>query len=272
MSFIYKDRPEEFYQRRATQRGGISRDSIFKDGVRVFTPRIDEQNRIRILPPTWDNPEHFGYDVWVHYGIGANNSAFLCLKLMKGEHCPICEQLTTKQALEDPVYAKKLKAKRKVVVYIIDRKEEEVGPKVWAMPWQLDKTLVIQARDEDTGAILRIDRPDDGYDVYFDTVKGATKDIAYTYEGEKIARKSSPISTDPKLMDKILEYIVEHPIPSVLEYKPAKYIQAVFSGSLIGEDNVDIPIETKDDVVNEVVDVEESGLDRLAKLREKYKK
>jgi len=36
--------------------------------------------------------------------------------------------------------------------------------------------------------------------------------------------------------------------------------------------NVDIPIETKDDVVNEVVDVEESGLDRLAKLREKYKK
>lgn len=256
--FEYRDRSEETYKRREEQRGNIKRDSIFKDRLNIFQPKVGETNRIRILPPTWEDPEHYGYDVWIHYNVGGDKSQFLCLK-MKGQACPVCEALQTKEAANDPNYAKELKAKRKVLVWVVDRKEEEVGPKMWPMSWKLDKTFVIQARNEDTGKVDKIDHPDKGFDVYFDAPKSEAKGIPFSYEGEKIARNSSPIFADEKKMDEIIEYIVEHPIPDMLDFKSYDYIKKVFEGgSPVEEEEDDIPVNHPKETATDKFD----GLDR----------
>jgi hypothetical protein len=230
--FVYKETEDSIFEQRLQNRGGFSREGIFKKGNKIFAPKVGEQYRIRILPPTWDGSKYYGYDAWIHYEVGPDKSSYLCLKKMKGEDCPICEALLSKQATTDPVYAKKLRAKYKVVVYLIDRNDPDMVPKLWAMPPQFETNIVIQSRDEDTGKNLRIDNPDFGYDVLFNTVKGKTKDIAFQYEGEKVARKSSPIANDEKTINAILEHIVDNPIPEVLEYKTYEYIKKVFEGAL----------------------------------------
>lgn len=247
--FEYKERSKAQYEERAKQKGK-KREGFIKSGVTVFGPKVDETNKIRILPPTWDNPDHYGLDLWAHYNVGVDNSAFLCLRKMKNEPCPICEAIDNNSALKE--FKDKVKAKRKVYIYLIDRDEEEAGIKVWAMPWTVDKNYVIQSVDEETGDLLRIDLPDEGFDVSFKTVKGSQGGPVYTYEGEKISRRTSPIFADPKKMDAVLDYIVEHPITETLEYKEYSYIKSVLDGVAVEkedkpelDDDDDLPIDPK---------------------------
>lgn len=260
--FQYKDRSDKQYEKRAAEKGYAKRDGIFKDDVIVFSPKVDEKNRIRILPPTWEDPEHYGFDVWVHYGIGGNNSAYLCLNKMKNERCPICESIATKEAQKDPVYVKKMRPKRKVLVYLIDRSDEESGPKVWAMPFGVDKNYVLQSKDDDTGAILRIDHPDNGYDISFLAPKSKTPDVAYTYEGETIARKSTPISSDQEFSDMVLDRILDIPLPETLKYYEYDYIKTMFEGAASSEQ------APETDEVDETPPPEKDEEDEVSKKRE----
>ena len=244
-NFVYKETDDEIFNQRLQNRGGFSREGIFKKGARIFSPKVGEQYRLRILPPTWDGGKYYGYDVWVHYEIGSDKSSYLCLNRMKGEACPICE--AANKHANDPVYAKKLRPKYKVVVYLIDRRDPENTPKLWAMPQQLEINIVIQSKDEDKGGNLKIDNPDFGYDILFNTVKGKTKDIAFQYEGEKVARKSTPIADDEETICKILEHIVDNPIPSMLEFKTYDHIKKVFEGSAPISDDDDDDTDTDGD-------------------------
>jgi len=246
--FEYKERSRAQYEERAKQKSK-KREGFIKSGVTVFAPKIDETNKIRILPPTWDDPDHYGLDLYAHYNIGADNSAFLCLRKMKNEPCPICEAIDSNSTNKE--FKDKVKAKRKVYVYLIDRFDEEAGVKVWTMPWTVDKEFVLQSVDEETGDLLKIDLPEEGYDVSFKTVKGSQGGPVYTYEGEKISRRPSPIFADPKKMDAVLDYIVEHPVTETLEYKEYDYIKSILDGGAIEEkvetddDDDDLPIEPK---------------------------
>lgn len=119
------------------------------------------------------------------------------------------------------------------------------------MPWTVDKEFVLQSVDEETGDLLKIDLPEEGYDVSFKTIKGSQGGPVYTYEGEKISRRTSPIFADPKKMDAVLDYIAEHPITETLEYKEYDYIKSILDGGTIEEkvetddDDDDLPIEPK---------------------------
>lgn len=221
--FKYKERSSESVEKRA--KGNGDRDYFLKDQFDTFTPH-DGDNVIRILPPTWEDAEHFGFDTHVHYSIGADKGTFLSLQKMKREPCPIYEEMLQAQADGDEDYAKSLRSNHRVLVWLIDREKEEDGPKLWAMPFGLDKDIALRCKDKRTGEILNIDHPEEGYDVEF-TKTGSG--IKTKYEGLQISRRSCPLSDDDDKFDEWLEFIEENPLPSVLNYHDYDYIKKVFS-------------------------------------------
>src|SRR3982751_6331107 len=90
MAFQYRVRSSEAWEKRAHQ-SSSDFESWLRDDYRIFSPAKGE-NHIRILPPSWEDAQHFGFDAYVHYGIGPERGSVLCLFKMKGEPCPICEQ------------------------------------------------------------------------------------------------------------------------------------------------------------------------------------
>ena len=219
--FQYKSRSAEKTKERGEQ-SGDSREGIFQPGVQMFSP--DEGDHItRPLPPTWEDAEHFGYDVYVHYNIGPDNAAYLCLQKMKGEACPICEERAdAERRNESEDYVKSLKPNKRVVIYVLDRDKEKEGAKVWSMSWTIDRDLCKLSVDKRTGDLLAIDHPEEGYDIEF-TREG--KGLKTKYTGIQIARKSTPLDND-----KALEFAVQNPIPDILVYHTYDHIAAVFTG------------------------------------------
>jgi hypothetical protein len=227
--FEYKPRTVSDIDRRINQQGG-AREGFIRSDIKVWTPK--EENVIRILPPakSWQDKGHYGYEVFVHYGIGADNSAFLCLEQMKGENCPICdERIRADQAGEEEI-AKELRPAKRVAMYIIDRKSEKSGPQIWVAPWTVDRDISALCKDPKTGGILNIDdpNPDGGYDVSFN--RGKNSGGFFEYTGIQIDRRPSPLSDDDDQAQAWLEYIERNPIPEVLVFADKRHIAKVFSG------------------------------------------
>jgi len=220
-SFEYQKRDPSSMKKRGEQSANDF-DRIFIDDVNVFKVN-DGNNFIRFLPPTWKNPEHFGLDIYVHYGIGPDNQTYLCLHKMKGEACPICEEAKRAQDDGDDDYAKKLKPNKRVLVYIIDRDNEKEGVKAWSMPWTVDRDVCKVSVDKRTGETLELDNPEDGYDVEFEK-KGQKQKTEYL--GIAVARRSSELGDD-----KWLDYAKDFPLDTILNYFDYDHIQAAFGGA-----------------------------------------
>lgn len=238
--YKYKQRDASTAEKRSTQ-GGNDFDHILIDGVKMFSVN-DGDNIIRILPPTWDDPEHFGLDIYVHYGIGPDNQAYLCLDKMQGKPCPICEE--RKQALhdKDEDYADELKFTKRVLVALIDRDAEKEGPQVWSMPWTIDRDLCKLVIDKRSGEVLPIDDPENGYDIEFSRTGTGMKT---KYVGLAVARRESELGNE-----KWLDYMVENPLPNMLNFYDYDHIKKVFGGSTGGttkrsndDDDPDVTLE-----------------------------
>ena len=187
-SYSYETRSPDQARKRSEQ-GGNDFDKILVDTVKMWKPN-DGPNTIRLLPPTWKKPEHYGYDIFVHYGVGPDRQSYLCLHKMKGEPCPICEERTEAQRHGDEKYAKELEPKKRVLVYLVDRDHEKDGVQAWAMPWTVDRDTVKISTDRRSGEVLPIDHPEEGYDVLFEK-KGAKDRTEYL--GNAIDRRDSPL-------------------------------------------------------------------------------
>lgn len=219
--FSYRRRTAEEMNKRSSM-GGKDFDSYLRDDIKIWKPN-DGANTIRILPPTWPDPTHYGYDIWVHYGVGPDNQAYLCLHKMKGEHCPICaERDRARKAGEDEQYVKDLEPTRRVLIYLIDREHEGEGVQAWAAPWTIDRDITKVSVDRKTNEVLPVDDPEEGFDVEFDrTGKG----VGTKYVGVAVARRESSLGSK-----KWLEFAIDNPLPSVLEYHGADHIEKVFGG------------------------------------------
>jgi hypothetical protein len=236
--YSYEKRDADKTRERGSK-GAHDYDSIVKKGIKMWRPN-DGDNRIRILPPTWKDPkpEHYGLDVYVHYGVGADRGSYLCLHKMLGKDDPIHE--AREEVKRDPdyegnkdleKYAKDLEAKRRVGVWIIDRDHEKEGPQFWAMPWTMDRDIIQVMSDKRTGEVLNIDDPQDGYDVEF-TKKGSKDRTEYI--GVAIARRPSELGES-----KWLKYAVENPIPEILQYYDYDHIAKAFGGKGAQKSNRD---------------------------------
>lgn len=219
--YTYQRRDDDAVKKRA-ESGGNQFDNYLADAVKTFKAN-DKDNTIRILPPTWDNPTHFGLDIWVHYGVGPDRQTYLCLHKMKGEPCPVCEEHAKAVRDGDEEYAYQTRPTRRVLVYLIDRDNEKEGVMAWAMPQSLDTTIVQVSVDKRSGDVLPIDHPEEGYDVSF-TKTGAKERTKY--EGVQIARRDSDLGDEAWL-----DFAVEHPLPDMLQYFSYDHIAAEFNGA-----------------------------------------
>jgi hypothetical protein len=219
--YRYQARNPEAATRRSTAGGGDF-DKILRDDIKMFKVN-DGDNTIRIMPPTWDAPEHFGYDIHVHSGIGPDQQTYLCLDKMKGEPCPICDERKQAIADNDEEYADELKPVKRVLVALIDRDHEKDGPQVWAMPWGVDRDLCALVVDKKSGEVLPIDDPENGYDVEF-TRTGTG--IKTKYVGLQISRRESDLGND-----KWLDFMVDNPLPDLLQFYSYDHIAKVFGGA-----------------------------------------
>ncbi len=235
--FQYKARSVEEVKARANRSIG-SRESYLAAEVDFFTPKAGDNN-IRILPPTFEGARHYGVDLHLHYGIGPDRSAFLCLDKMKAEACPICEERTNAAAEGEEDLAKALRPKQRVLVWVINRGEEGKGPLAWSMPAGLDKDIVNCSIDKGTGEILSVDDPSDkGYDIAF---KREGMDERTKYTGIQVARRASPLSDDADEADKWLGFIAEHPLDSLLTFREYDFIKAAYAGTTAEHKEVAAP-------------------------------
>jgi hypothetical protein len=217
MAFNYQARNEDAWKKRADQ-SGSQFDSFTKDEFKNYALRKGE-NCVRILPPTWDSPAHYGYDVWIHYSVGPNQGTVLCLQKMRNQKCPICEAHVKAESIgrED---AKDLKPGRRVLVWILDRKEETT-PVLWAMAWTVDRDISKICKDRQSGELYQIDHPNAGFDLSFDK-EGEKLQTKYT--GFQLARRPSSVA------DAHLQYVADNPLPTVLLWRNYDEVKALFEG------------------------------------------
>lgn len=232
--FKYQRRDPDSVKKRGDQGGG-DYDKFLEDSVKMYKPH-DGDNIIRILPPTWEGAEHFGLDIYVHYGIGADSQSYLCADKMKAEQCPICDERARAVKDGDQEYADKLKPVKRVLVYLIDRNEEKEGVIAWSMPWTIDRDLCKLVVDKRSGEVLPIDDPENGYDIEFER-KG--KGDRTQYIGLSIARRDSDLGNT-----KWLQFIQENPLPTVLHYYDYDHIVKAFGGKVEGFEDRGNPRKT----------------------------
>jgi len=218
--YQYESRSADSAKRRASM-GAQDFDKMLKPHIKMFKPN-DGENRIRILPPTWKGADHFGFDVYVHYGVGADRGSYLDLDKMLGKPDPITEERARARDDGDEDYAKELDSKRRVLIYLIDRDHPKEGVQAWAMPWTLDRDINKVSQDKESGAVLEIDHPEEGYDVDFEK-KGAKRNTEYL--GVAIARRSSPLGKS-----EWLDFAIDNPLPDQLEYHDYDTIAKAFGG------------------------------------------
>lgn len=227
-AFRYRKRSSTAARKRASQNAG-NYDNPVKDEYPVFTAP-EGLHCIRFLPPTWDDAEHYGFDVWTHRNIGTDGQTYICRKKMGLDpDCEICDEHAKAMAEGEKEYANALKPTRRVAVYLIDRDKEDEGVKVWLMPWTLDRDISALCEDRRTKEFLAIDDPDDGYDVEFER-KG--KQLNTEYIGVRIARSTSPLSDYEKKQKRWLGWLMENPLPKALKYYKASYIRKIFSSGV----------------------------------------
>jgi hypothetical protein len=240
--FHYRRRDKEAVKKRANQTGGAF-DSLFDSKFATFAPK-DDDTTLRFLPPTWDDPDHYGYDIYVHYDVGSDSQRYLCPNKMRGENCPICEEKKRAEAEGDTAYAKTLTPVKRVLAWVINRQDEDSGPLLYAMPWTLDRDFNKLSIDKRSGEVLNIDDPEDGYDVEFSKT-GKKKKVQYS--GVSIARRSSPLSDDQEQADEWLEFVEENPVPDVLQIYDYEYIKSIAAGKKDHSDDDDEDAEEDED-------------------------
>lgn len=211
--FEYKPRDADAIQRRAS--AGGNREGFLADGVKTYTPK-EGQHTVRILPPTWDGADHYGYDVWAHYNVGPDGGAYLCLQKMQNEHCPICADRARAIKEGDEELEMALKPRQRVGCWVIDRDNERDGPMLWLLPWTLDREIVQQSQDKKTREYYNLDSPEEGYDVSFERQgKGQTT----KYIGVQLDRRSSALSDDDETVAEWLDFIQKNPVPDQLVFQ-----------------------------------------------------
>jgi hypothetical protein len=228
MAFQYRARKPETIAKRAEAKGAGDFENFLKDEFPIYSPK-DDENYIRILPPTWDDPEHYGLTLHVHYGIGPDRGAVLCPNKMYGHKCPICEaRVKAERAQADEEIIKEMKVTTRVLVWLLDMdKDDDKGPQLWAMPFTVDRDICKISRDKRSGETYIIDHPDDGYNVSFDKT-GKQRNTKYS--GYVLAKR--PSSVDQEWLD----YVEAHPLPSVLIDRSYDDIKALFEGGVPDEE------------------------------------
>lgn len=222
------------YKRRAPEQVS-TRNSNVKDPwtlseVEMYKIREGE-NRIRILPPTWENPVHHGHEIEIHYGIG-DRRQYICPKAFNGSDCPVCQEAVAAYQENDSKYGQQCLATSSWLIWVLDRLDTKnpEKPKLWKCTRGTDEELMILAKDRDTGGFIEIDHPDQGYDVCFDGVKKTAPINGQKINFMEVKGLQILLNKPNAVPDSVLKYISENPIPEMLVLYDYQHILEVFNG------------------------------------------
>ena len=165
-------------KRRAEEHGvGFEITSLnVPEGVKFFKIKSDKPIRLDILPypvgkgNPWADEGEFHYErtYFVHRGIGAEQSSYVCPRKTTNERCPICEfrAKLAKDPDADENLIKSLAPKERQLFNVIDTRDREKGVQIWDIAWWLfGKALDARIRNADE---------DDDYDHFADLEGGST--------------------------------------------------------------------------------------------------
>lgn len=219
MAFKYQPRSAESLLARANQQGN-DYESHIKGEFPTYKMKKGD-NHVRILPPTWEPADHYGYEAYVHYNVGPDKASVVCNYKTFTTHCPICEARMKLEQKGDKDGAYQLRITKRVLTWALDMKDGGKSPVVWDMPWTLDRDIAKVCKDKRTGEIYMIDDPENGYDVFFDK---EGEGLTTKYTGIQLSR--TPSAVNPRFLD----YIQENPIPQVLRLRTYEEVKALFTG------------------------------------------
>lgn len=221
--YTYKSRGRGAVERRANQQGG-NFEPMYKGDIKLFKPH-DGENRVRMMPPEWDDAEHWGCDVWVHSNIGPNNQRIICPEKHHKGKCAVCVEWNRLTAEGDKQGAYDIRPVRRVAVWLIDRAKQSEGPMLWPMPWQVDKDVSGRCKDRESGEYVEADHPEKGYDFFF-VKTGVERNTKY--EQVERSSKATPLSDKPERMRRWLAFTKAHPIPELLIIHDEEFLKRMF--------------------------------------------
>ncbi len=220
MSFVYKKRSSAQVEAKLRELKTGSGYQPFKSEFTVWKPK-DGDNIIRILPPTWENADHYGLILGIHFFIGPEKSSFICPYKFDRKPCPLCEKKERLEKMGNKKESDSYRATSRTLVWIIDRNEEAKGPQLWGMPLsKVDAKILETSQNKRTGERYPVDDPEEGYDIFV-TKTGQMLTTEYTIQ---IDRQSSPVDA------KWVNFVVKNPLPFVLVHHDADVIRIEMDG------------------------------------------
>jgi len=172
-------------------------------GTNSYFKPIEGKNRLRFIPPRIGGRA----TVVVHQHVinvpgSTNPLSFNCPRMMAKKPCPACakvDQLRATGNAADYDAAGELLPKVRVYANIIDRKNPEKGPQVFAYGKTVHKELVALRADEDSGGDFM--HPIDGFDVI---VVREGQGLQTKYVVRRIPT-NSPLAPDTETMNAWIE-------------------------------------------------------------------
>ena len=252
MTYHYPERSASQWEKNVNL-GRSDYDTFIKPEYlqKQFKPS-EGHNEIRILPPApnWFEKGHFGIKLNRHLGIGPHNGAYLCHdaeimdSLIPGRQpgkCPICKYNEIARKTGNKELSKQLYPKPGILVWLIDRSAMERGPLWWVMPPEkVHREICLRAFDQKRGKAKLIDHPTNGYDVFFEMHKTGDKNQYPSYSGVQLDAESTPMVNDESKVERYLNFISQHSLPTILKYHSIEHIQAQLEG-------IDLPNKIADD-------------------------
>lgn len=155
------------------------------------------RNILRFLPPAKGKRSPFRV-VFQHFlpipGAGANNGkSVVCPRLEQRQPCAVCEEVNRLRKTNnkaDSEAANALFSRRRVFANVIDRNEEDKGPKVYAFGKTVHEQLLALRTDPTSGG--NYTHPYEGIDVVIDKSGEGMK----TKYKVSLARQSTPLHRD----------------------------------------------------------------------------
>lgn len=181
-------------------------------------------------------------DIFVHYGIGPDDRAFICPKSMSGDPCPICE--TREEFTKGSDEFKALSPKHRVLYNVYDPMDDDEGVQLFECSYyNFEEDLLVASETEDeAGGDINFFDPDEGYRLRFLVDPNATfPGGTYTKYTSFSFQKRQPL--DDKLLDGALDLSEAIRIPTYKE------IAAVHQG--IDADDIDEDPETEEEEIEE---------------------
>src|SRR6266566_1436956 len=205
--------------RKQMQRSRSRFDAPFRGDP--FIPKQGD-NTVRILTPTWPDPEHYCLSVWEHRYVGPDESHYLCPRRMNREPCPVCDAERDARDRGNTDDAKKMKPMQRWACYVLHREAEDPNkPLIWDMNSFQDEEIVGRTYDKKTQATLPVTHSEHGYDLSFRRTGQGDRTRYVNFEFD---RDPSPLSDDPDVVREVLEFIEANPLTEQLRFFDADYL------------------------------------------------